>query len=117
VNAVLLLEVLDHRGLDVVRPVEYVEDLLVAAGRGLVRAGVGAAGGQQQRRTRRADYQTSGNTAHACSYISVLPGLRRRPGIGRAAIRRYTLSSRCSRSQELMTCRNTSYSASLTMVK
>src|SRR6185437_157458 len=87
-DAVLLLEVLQYLRVDVVRPVVDIDDFV---------AGARAAG--EQRRER-------GNPHRG-------PQESHRPGPSH----RHTLRSRCSRSQELITCRKTSCSASLTMVK
>src|SRR6266404_5351452 len=97
-DAVFVLEIGNHRRLDVVGPVVDVENLLAGrrGGPGRSRARASRAGGKQR--------------GQSCAEAK---------GPGRAdhdAID-HTFSSRCSRSQELITCRNTSYSASLTRVK
>src|SRR6185437_13025078 len=93
-DAVLLLEVTEYLRIDVIRPVVHVDDFVAARSAG--------AGGQQHQRHRE---------PHGA------PQFHGRQGLILELAHRQTLSNRCSRSQELITCRNTSYSASLTMVK
>src|SRR6266404_8908536 len=152
VDAVFVLEIGHHRGLDIVGPVVDVEDLLGYRSGGAMRRRVRASrAGGKHHRLGCAEAKGSGSADHDASilYSSGRALRRRRPqpihslqpacceaGKGhalcpRARYRQWvglrkgpqalsanqTFSSRCSRSQELITCRNTSYSASLTRVK
>ena len=83
--------------------------------RGVMRASRGR--DQQHRHGGGADVQAAESAGHCLFlYISRPIGEKARARQVSSALAAQTFSSRCSRSQELMTCRNTSYSASLTMV-
>src|SRR5438105_1815920 len=97
-------ELLEHAGLDVVGPVVHVEDLVLLGRRAGCRRGGTLTRGRRLGTSatacqHHAQTQCTQNVFHRLPLYNI-----------------QTFSSRCSRSHELITCRNTSYSASFTIV-